>query len=87
MPPSSNRARTGPHEDEIIDLFSRAVHDPNLRSDPRLHLWVVAHAYPTIRAFAQHGNEAHRLYLTQVRLLCPYLGPYLGPSLGPYLCP
>ena len=62
------------NEEELRDLFTRAVHDPNLRPDPRLHLWVAAHAHPTIRDFAQHGNEAHRLYLAQVGL---YPGPYL----------
>ena len=53
--------------EDLLDVLSRSVHDAALRSDPRLHLWVVTHAYPTVRDFATYGNEAHRLYLKEAR--------------------
>ena len=56
---------SAPSEEDMLELFSRSLHDQSLRGDARLHQWIVAHAYPAVRDFARHGNEAHKLYLKE----------------------
>jgi len=43
----------------------RSLSDPQMRSDPELHIWLVSKLYSTLFDFATHGDEAFQMYMTK----------------------